>query len=245
MAKSMSSKNSVELNDLFDYDMKIYQNSEYFKFSIDSVLLAEFVNIKREHKRILDMCTGNAPVPLILSKKYNNIDIIGIEIQKEIYDLAKKSIIYNNSMNITLINEDVNNIVDLFKNNKFDIITCNPPYFITYSDKLINNNKIKAIARHEIKIDLESIIKVASKIIKNQGYFYLVHRSERIADIINLFKKYNFGLKRIVPVYNDNNSNSCFVLIEAIYNGKDYVIINKPVFINDYESYQGIFGGAL
>lgn len=245
MAKSMSSKNSVELNDLFDYDMKIYQNSEYFKFSIDSVLLAEFVNIKRGHKRILDMCTGNAPVPLILSKKYNNIDIIGIEIQKEIYDLAKKSIIYNNSMNITLINEDVNNIVDLFKNNKFDIITCNPPYFITYSDKLINDNKIKAIARHEIKIDLESIIKVASKIIKNQGYFYLVHRSERIADIINLFKKYNFGLKRIVPVYNDNNCNSCFVLIEAIYNGKDYVIINKPIFINDYESYQGIFGGAL
>ena len=131
MAKSMSSKNSVELNDLFDYDMKIYQNSEYFKFSIDSVLLAEFVNIKRGHKRILDMCTGNAPVPLILSKKYNNIDIIGIEIQKEIYDLAKKSIIYNNSMNITLINEDVNNIVDLIKNNKFDIITCNPPYCIT------------------------------------------------------------------------------------------------------------------
>ena len=195
MAKIMNLKSNIELNDLFDYDMKIYQNSDYFKFSIDSVLLAEFVNIKKGHNNILDMCTGNAPVPLILSKKYKNINIVGVEIQKEIFDLGLNSVFYNKVNNVSLLNEDVNNIVELYQNNKFDVITCNPPYFIPYSDKLINNNEIKAIARHEIKIDLESIIKVASKVIKNQGYFYLVHRPERIADINILFIKYNFGLK--------------------------------------------------
>lgn len=245
MAKDMNLKNNIELNDLFDYDMKIYQNKEYFKFSIDSVLLAEFVSIKKGQKSILDMCTGNAPVPLILSKRFNNIEIVGIELQKEIYDLANKSVQYNNKKNILLINDDVNKLTNIYKFKKFDVITCNPPYFVPYSNKLINENEVKAIARHEIKIDLESIIRIASKNIKNQGYFYLVHRPERIAEIIHLLKKYNFGLKRIVPVYNDINSNSCFVLIEAIYNGKDYVIINKPIYISEHESYQGIFGGAL
>lgn len=233
---------SKELNDLYDYGYYIYQNPEYFKFSIDSILLAEFVNIKKGKKRIIDLCTGNAPIPMILEKKYgSNIEIIGVEIQKEISELAIDSIKYNNIKTIKILNDDIKNIVDKYKNDKFDIITCNPPYFKQGDTNYINENEIKAIARHEIMLDLDSLVQVASKIIENQGDFYLVHRPDRIADVISTLNKYNFGVKRIVPVYDDKEKRSCLFLIKSVFNGKNYVIIDKPVFLIEHKSYKNIF----
>lgn len=242
MGKHLSMK-SNELNDLFDYGYKIYQNDEYFKFSIDSILLAEFVEVKKNHKSLLDLCSGNAPIPLIIHKKYGDkIDITGVELQKEIYDLGIKSINYNNINNINFYNADIK---DFFKETKkkYDIITCNPPYFKKSDLKILNNNEIKAIARHEITINLEDIIKISAKMIKNKGYFYLVHRPERLADIIVLLAKYNFGLKNVQMVFNDREAPCCFILIEAIFNGKNYVKINKPLFLNEHTSYKNIFKG--
>ena len=233
---------SNDLNDLFDYDYKIFQNDDYFKFSIDSVLLAEFVDLKKNQKELLDLCSGNAPIPMILNKKYGNrLNITAIELQKEIYDLGIKSLNYNKITNVDYCNCNVLDVPKNFCNKKFDIITCNPPYFKTYSEENINNNQIKAIARHEIEITLEQIIQISAKVINNQGYLYIVHRPERVADIIQYLKKYNFGLKKVQPIYNDHFSNSCFILIEAIYNGKDYVIINQPIFLKDYTTYKNIF----
>ncbi len=234
--------NSIELNDLFDYDYKIYQNSDYFKFSLDSVLLAEFVDLKSGQKEILDLCSGNAPIPMILSKKYGNkIHITGVEIQKNIFDLGIRSIEYNKINNIDFINEDVNNLPNILKNKRFNIITCNPPYFKVNETNYINDNEIKAIARHEIKVTIDDIINVASRLLENQGYLYLVHRSERLADIIKSLGNCRFGVKRIVPVYSKENANANLILIEAIYNGKDYVTINAPVYIDGLESYKNLF----
>ncbi|MDE5630136.1 MAG: methyltransferase [Bacilli bacterium] len=234
-------KSNNELNDLFDYDYRIYQNADYFKFSIDSVLLAEFVDLKKGHKKVLDMCSGNAPVPLILNKKYGNLlEIVGVEIQKEVYELGKLSIEYNKVENISFINKDIKDYVSSF-NEKYDIVTCNPPYFKKSDDKIINDNEVKALARHEIAINLEEVVCCASKILKNKGYFYLVHRPERLADIINALKEYRFGLKRVQMVYDDYNSDCCFILVEAIYNGEDYVKIDYPIFLKDYTTYKDIF----
>lgn len=231
-----------ELNDLFDYDYKIYQNSSYFKFSIDSVLLAEFVDLKSNQTRILDLCSGNAPIPMILSRKYgDSINITGVELQKEIYNLGIKSIEYNKIRNISFINDDTLNIPNILKSKKFDIITCNPPYFKVSETNLINENEIKAVARHEIRISLEGVIDVASKMLENHGYLYLIHRPERLADITNILKKYNFGLKRIVPVYGNKDSKATMVLIEAIYNGIDYVLIDYPIFLNELSTYKNVF----
>ena len=233
---------SDELNDLYDYDYMIYQNPDYFKFSIDAILLAEFVDIKMNQRKILDLCTGNAPIPLILDKKYHHkLDITGIELQKEIYDLAIKSIEYNKVENIKVINMDV---MDYSKNNKekYDIVTCNPPYFKVTSDEIINDLDIKAKARHEIAIDLEGVISAAQKCVKNKGYFYMVHRPERLVDIISLLKKYHFGIKRIVTVYNDMHSKCTLILIEAIYNGEDYIKFEQPIFIDQHSSFKNIFG---
>ncbi|MBQ3021574.1 MAG: methyltransferase [Bacilli bacterium] len=220
------------LNDLLNYNLKIYQNEEAFKYSIDSVLLAEFVEINYKAKRIIDLCSGNAPIPMILSQKFSK-EIYGIEIQKDIYELALNSILYNDIKNITMINCDVNNI-EVNVRGKFDIITCNPPYFKFNKGSKINKNDSKAIARHEILVTLEDIIQISSKIITNSGSLYLVHRCERLVDIIDLLNKYGFGLRKIQFVYDNLDSDSCFLLICAKYNCKNDLKIMKPLYIDKY-----------
>jgi len=220
------------INDLLNYDLKIYQDSRAFKFSIDSVLLAEFVDVNYRCKNIIDLCTGNAPIPMILSTKFKK-NIYGVELQNEIFELGKKSIEYNNITNIKLINDDVNNITNHF-DFKFDIITCNPPYFKVNDKTKVNDYSVKAIARHELFINLESIIKISSKIIIDSGSLYLVHRCDRLVEIIDLLKKYNFGLRKLQFVYDNKNSSSCFLLIEAKYKCKSDLKVLNPLYINEY-----------
>ena len=220
------------INDLLNYDFKIYQNDDSFKFSIDSVLLAEFININYRAKNIIDLCTGNAPIPMILSTKFDR-NIYGIELQKDIYELGKKSVDLNNINNINLINADVKDIVNKF-DFKFDIITCNPPYFKVDNNSIINESYSKAVARHELCITLEDIISISSKIIKSSGSLYLVHRCDRFVEILELLKKYKFGLRRLQFVYDSENSNSCFLLIEAKYECKDDLKVLKPLYIDKY-----------
>ena len=188
--------NNSELNDLYDTGFKIYQSKDYFKFSLDSLLLANFVEFNFTDKLVLDLCTGNAPVPIILSEN-KKIKIYGFELQKEIYELAVKSIKVNQIDNVEIINDDVKNSLNYFPGNNFDIVTCNPPYFKYTKNSIINENEIKSIARHEIKITLEDIIKIATKQLKAKGKFYIVHRSDRLIEIINYLNKYNFGIKKL------------------------------------------------
>ena len=197
------------LNDLYDYkNMKIYQLEDGFKFSLDSLFLAEFTNIKSSTDLIVDFCTGNAVVPLVLSTKYSN-QIIGIEIQKEIADLATKSVNINNkNSQIQIINDNVKNIFNYLKYESVDIITCNPPYFKKIDTSLINENQIKAVARHEIEINLEELIEIASKLLKNNSYFYLVHRTDRLEEIMVLLSKYNLHVKTMQFVYTNLDKES-------------------------------------
>jgi len=220
------------INDLLNYDLKIYQDNDSFKFSIDSVLLAEFVNLNYRAKNIIDLCTGNAPIPMILSTKFKK-NIIGVEIQESIYKLGVKSVNYNNIKNINLYNKDVKDIIECF-DYKFDIVTCNPPYFKYNNDSNLNFNESKAIARHEIKITLEDIISISSKIINDSGCLYLVHRCDRFVEILGLLKKYNFGLRRLQFVYDNLNSDCCFILVEAKYMCKHDLKVCNPIYIDKY-----------
>ena len=228
-------------NDLYDYNMKIWQMEEGFKFSLDSLLLAEFVNIKNENKIVIDFCTGNASIPLVLSSKYKN-KIYGIEIQEEIYNLAINSIKDNKKeKQIKIINDNVLNTLSYFKEESIDIITCNPPYFKYQKDSIINDNKIKAIARHEIEINLEEIIKKASTILKNKGSFYLIHRSERLEEISNMLNKYNLHLKKLVPIYTTNDKNSRMVLIQAVKNGKLGLKLLPAIYTDKLKTFKNLF----
>lgn len=220
--------NNSELNDLYDTGFKIYQSKDYFKFSLDSLLLANFVEFNFTDKLVLDLCTGNAPVPIILSEN-KKIKIYGFELQKEIYELAVKSIKVNQIDNVEIINDDVKNSLNYFPENNFDIVTCNPPYFKYTKNSIINENEIKSIARHEIKITLEDIIKIATKQLKAKGKFYIVHRSDRLIEIINYLNKYNFGIKKLQFVYSSIDANSSMVLIEAKKDCKNDVKVLKPI----------------
>lgn len=220
------------LNDLLNYNLKIFQNENYFKYSIDSILLAEFVNINLKTKNILDLCTGNAPIPLVLSTKTDK-NIYGVELQQDIYELGVKSVEFNKIENIKLINDDVKNILNTF-DFKFDIITCNPPYFKVHESSILNKNDVLTIARHEVKINLEDIISISSKLINHSGSLYLVHRCDRLIELFSILKKYNFGLRRLQFVYNNKSCDSCFILIEAKYLCKDDLKVLKPLFVEDY-----------
>ena len=221
-----------EINDLYDYGYKIVQNSDYFKFSLDSMLLSNFVGINMSDSKLLDFCTGNCPVPIILSNSIKNI--VAFEVQKEIYELGDESLKLNNINNVKLINDDIKNIGNYYEEGYFDIITCNPPYFKVIDSSRINDNSVKAIARHEILIKLEDIVSLAYKFLRDKGKLYIVYRPDRLMDLLKLFNKYKFGVKKLQCCYNNSDSLSSMILIEAMKNGQDDLKILAPLFTENY-----------
>ena len=234
----------IVLNDLYDYNLKIYQNNDNFKFSLDSLLLAEFVEIRKKDEKLLDLCSGNAPLPMIIAKKYN-IDITGIEIQPKIYELAQKSIEYNKLNNkIKMLNINACDAINYFPGNNFDIITCNPPFFKVQKESVINEKIEKAIARHEIKIKLEDIFKISCKLLKDNGNLYLVHRPDRIEEIINLANKYSLHLKVMEIIFsNINSTNANLILFKFCKNSNYGTKIKAKIINRETKTYQNIFKG--
>lgn len=221
-----------EINDLYDYGYKIVQKSDYFKFSLDSMLLANFVNINMADSKLLDFCTGNCPIPIILSNSIKNI--VAFEVQKEIYELGVESLTLNNINNVKLINDDIKNIGNYYEEGYFDIITCNPPYFKVIDSSRINDNNVKAIARHEILIKLEDIVSLAYKFLRDKGKLYIVYRPDRLMELLKLFDKYKFGVKKLQCCYNNSDSLSSMILIEAMKNGQDDLKILAPLYTENY-----------
>ncbi len=233
--------NKIEKNDLFDYPNRyIFQYKDAFKFSLDSILLAEFVRLKNSNY-ILDMCTGNAVIPLILSTKTKD-KIIAFEVEKEIYELGKKSILENKLENqINIINDDIKNITNLFPGKYFDIITCNPPFFkIDNIEKEKNINNLKTIARHEVKINLLEIFKIVHEVLKDNGTFYLVHRLNRLDEIILDANKFKLQVKEIQIICTKEN-NPKIGLFKIVKNGKIGLKINNIIDVSKLTTYQNLF----
>lgn len=222
------------VNRLLNYkDLKIVQNTNWFNFSLDSVLLCNFVTLNKNTNNIIDFCTGNAPIPLILSQKTSS-KIIGVELQKEIYDLAKKSVEINNLQNqIELKNMDIKGLTKEYETDTFDLITCNPPYFKVNKNSNLNDNDIKTVARHEVNITLDEIISISKKLLKNNGTIALVHRPERLIEIIETMKQNNIEPKKIQFVYPKMNSESNILLIEGTKNGNPGLKILPPLYVHD------------
>ena len=217
------------VNYLIGYkNRKIVQDTEMFNFSLDSVLLPNFITINENIKQILDIGTGNAPIPLILSTK-TKAHIIGYEIQKEVSILANESIEINNlQKQITIINDDIKN--NTYETETFDIITCNPPYFEVKDKSKFNKNDYKTIARHEVNLNLEELLKISKKLLKNGGTLGLVHRPERLIDVLLVMRKYNIEPKKIRLVYPKKNKEANILLIEGKKNGKKGLKILPPLY---------------
>ena len=219
------------INYLLGYkDLKIVQDNEMFNFSLDSVLLPNFVTLNKKIDRILDIGCGNAPIPLILSTK-TNAKITGVEIQKEVYDLALESVNINKKENqITIINKDINDYYKEIETDSFDVITCNPPFFKYIETSNINKNDYKTIARHEIKLNLSQLFSIAKKLLKNNGVIAIVHRPERFVEVVEEMKKNNIEPKRVQFVYPKKNMEANIMLIEGSKNGKPGLKILPPIY---------------
>lgn len=211
-------------------DMYIMQDNEMFNFSLDSVLLPNFVTLNKKIDKVMDIGCGNAPIPLILST-LTSAKIYGVEIQEKAYELAKESVEINNlTNNIEIINADINEFYKNIESDSFDVITCNPPYFKVNENSNFNISEYKTIARHEIMLDLEKLFKIAKKLLKNNGNIAIVHRPERLSDIILEMKKNNIEPKRIQFVHPKKNADANILLIEGTKNGKPGIKILPPLF---------------
>ena len=219
------------INYLLGYkNLKIVQNTDMFNFSLDSVLLPNFVTLNKNTAKILDIGCGNAPIPLILSTK-TSAKIIGVEIQKDVYELALKTVKMNDlEKQIEIINDDINNIYTYFETESFDTVVSNPPYFKVATTPNLNTIEYKTIARHEIKLNLEQIINIAKKVLKNNGNIAMVHRPERLSDIITIMRKNNIEPKRIRFVYPKETKEANILLIEGVKNGRPGLKILPPLY---------------
>ncbi|MBP5445741.1 MAG: tRNA1(Val) (adenine(37)-N6)-methyltransferase [Acholeplasmatales bacterium] len=219
------------INDLLGYDgLKIYQNPEMFSFSIDSMILGYFATINKKTNKIIDLCTGNAPIPLYLTLR-TKAHITGVEIQKKVYELGCKSVKINNKEeSITLLNEDLKGISERLKET-FDLVTCNPPFFKYEESSNINKSEYKTIARHEVMVKLEDCILEASKLLSTGGYFAMVHRPDRLAEIFELMKKYKIEPKRLQFIYPKLDSEPNHILIEGIKDGRPGLKVLKPLIV--------------
>lgn len=241
----MEIRKNERIDDLGINDLKIIQNKEYFCFGTDSVLLANFVKSENTNNVILDLCSGSGVIPIILSAKKKYKKIFGVELQSEMYDLFDRNIKINNlEDSIISINENVKNIKDIRKKitsimekDKIDIITCNPPYK-EIGTGLTTNHDVKTIAKCEVMCNLEDIFITSSKLLGKGGKLYLVHKPERLSDLIYFGRKYNLEAKEIRFVYPKINKKPSIVLISYRKDGGNETKVLEPLIeYNDDMSY--------
>ena len=228
------SKAEILQRNLCDLDGMIGGNGAYVEDN-GHVVMHQGLS-KEDVKNIVDFGTNNAAIPLLLSKRTPK-KIIGIEIQDEAVDLARRNVEMNDlNDQIEVVHGDIKDVIKELP--KAQLIVCNPPFFKVGENSNLNDNEYLTIARHEIKIDLEGIISAAAYLLDNKGRFAIVHRPDRMIDILNIMQKYDIEPKRIRFVYPKMNRDSHVLLVEGMYKGKKGLKIEPPLYAhNDDGSY--------
>lgn len=210
----------------------IIQNPKKFMFGIDAILLSAFsLNKIYKNNTIIDLGTGTGIIPLLLESATKASKLVGLEIQDESADMAKRSIEINNlGEKVEIINGDIKKVDELFPKYSFDIVTSNPPYMINEHGKQ-NPNDAKKIARHEVLCNLEDVINAADYLLKPNGTFFMIHRPFRLVEIFETLKNHKMEPKRLQLVYPNANKEPNIVLIEAKKNANSRLTIEKPLFV--------------
>lgn len=256
----MNLKENERIDDLEFNNLKIIQNKDGFCFGIDSVLISDYAkkDIKKNALGV-DLGTGTGIISILLSAKTRLSKIIGIEVQKEVADMAQRSIELNGLQNkIEIKNMNIKNIIQNIDNSKlekrkkqvklgniqtethkekdniwlekFDFVVTNPPYKKLETGK-VNESEYKYISRHEATANLEDFIKVSKYLLKDKGSFFMVHRPDRLVDIIELMRKYKLEPKNIRFIYPSIDKSPNLVLIKGIKNAKPFLKIDKPLIV--------------
>ena len=224
-------KENERIDDLEYKGLKIIQNKDGFCFGMDSVLLSDFAKNMKKEAKVLDLGTGTGIIPILLCGKTNLKEVIGVEVQEEVAQMASRSIKLNNLENrFKIINENIINLTKIYKKQIFDVIVTNPPYK-KKDTGIINENEKKILSRHEITATLEDFIKVSKDLLKDKGEFYMVHRPERLVDILNLMRTYRIEPKILRFVCPKQNKEPNLILIKGVKNAKPFLKIEKNLYV--------------
>lgn len=215
-------------------DIKIYQPAKGYRFSIDSVLLGHFISNKA-YKKAIEFGTGCGIISLILARKMKQISITAVEVQDSLAGLAEKNVELNQCKDrISVLHEDINRLPNCFNPGTFELVFSNPP-FRKLNTGRINPVHEKFIARHEVLIDLESLIKIAAFVLDNRGVFAIVYQPVRLAELIRLLHHYKLEPKRMRMVHNCISEPATMVLLEAIKGAGSWLDVEPPLILRNSE----------
>ena len=222
-------KENERIDDLQCKGLKLIQNTKGFCFGIDAVLLANFSRVKRD-ARVVDLGTGTGIIPVLIAGKSRAKEIIGVEIQEDVADMAMRSVELNGlGERLSIINQDLNYVTPEIGKNSVDVVVSNPPYM--HSNGLINKNDKKAISRHGIMCDLEDVFRVANDILKTNARLYMINRTLRLVDIMVYARKYNLEPKSMRFVHSRVGKAPKLVLVEFVKGGKPEVKVLEPLYV--------------
>lgn len=234
-------KPNERLDDLQRNGYQIIQNPEKFCFGMDAVLLTGFAHADQKDM-LLDLGTGTGIIPLLMYAKYRCAHLVGLEIQEESADMARRSVALNGlSGVIDIVTGDIREADGIWKSASFDCITCNPPYMIGQHG-LTNPEAPKAIARHEILCTLGDVIRVTAKLLRPGGHFFMVHRPFRLAEIMTELSQNGLEPKRMQLVYPYADKEPNMVLVEAVRGGRPRMTVEKPLIIFER---QGVYTSEI
>lgn len=213
-------------NERIDYmlgeQLKIIQDGQSFAFSLDTLLLAYWAKeaIKNRSK-VVELCSGNAAASLYMAA-FNKAHYDDVELQEDIVSKARRSVELNDMQDrITVHQGNVKDAGSFLRKDSYDVVVVNPPYFKAPAGHKLNPDRSKAIARHELEINLEEIIAVSAGLLKMKGKMFMVHRPERLGEIINYGFKHDLAVKTVQPFVSRRGQDANLVIVEAVRSGKD------------------------
>jgi tRNA1Val (adenine37-N6)-methyltransferase len=223
-------KDNERIDDLQSNGYQIIQKQNGFCFGMDAVLLSGFAQVK-PGERAVDLGTGTGIIPILLEAKYDGIHYTGLEIQEEVADMARRSVVLNHLENkVSIVTGDIKEASRLFGAASFDVVTSNPPY-MNDAHGLKNPDLPKAIARHEVLCSLDDVTREAARLLKPGGRFYMVHRPHRLIEIVTALKGYGLEPKRMKMVHPFVDREANMVLIEAVRGGKSMIKVEAPIIV--------------
>ena len=222
-------KESERIDDLQLKGLKLIQDTNGFCFGIDAVLLANFAKVKRG-ANVADLGTGTGIISILIAGKSEAKKIVGVEIQEEVYEMATRSVKLNNLEDrVQIVNADIKTIDKELEVHGYHVVTSNPPYM--HMDGIKNPNDKKAISRHEVKCNLEDVIRAASRLTMPKGKFFMIHRPTRLVDIIELGRKYRLEPKQLQFIHPRANKAPNLVLVEFVKDGRPELKILDPLYV--------------
>ena len=221
------------LEDLPSVNCKIIQKKKGFRFTVDSILLVNFLKLKK-NTNLLDIGTGTGIMPLLLCRKEEINLITAVEIETEIAKMFEKTIEINSlESKIKLINIDIKN----YKEKPFNMIISNPPY-MKLNEGYVSPHDYRAGARHEVNLDLKELLINGKRLLKNGGSFNLVYRTNRFMEVLDEAKMLNLSAKRVRFIYSKPNQSSDLFMIEMIKGFKCACVVEEPLYIyNEHGEY--------